>query len=135
MRAFLTYLFWPNPGNLNYGDPQAIAVLLGCGLLIVASFAIRYWRRSLVNPVTRKLSRSWSVAVFWFGAVGIVLLVSRVEPVLFLAMRFMWVLWILALAAFLAVQILQFRARHYTVIKKERAGDPRDAYLPKKRKN
>jgi hypothetical protein len=110
-------------------------ILLGiCVVLILASIVIRYWRRGLTNPITKKLSRSWSSAALWFGIVGIVLVVSRVESIQFLAMRFMWVLWGLAFLVYLFFQWRLFRSRHYEILPKMKVEDPRDKYLPKSKK-
>lgn len=129
----LSYWFWPNPGNLHYGDPNAmIAIGVSVGL-IALSFLISFVRRRLGNPVTVKLSRSWSSAAVWFGVLGLVMVVSRVESILFLGMRALWVAWALALAAYVAFQVSRFRSRHYTVVRTEHALDPRDQYLPRKK--
>lgn len=132
---YLVYLFWPNPGNATYESPKAMALLIACAVLIIASFIISYWRKKLVtNSVTRKLSRSWPSAAFWFGLTGLIFVVSRVEGISYLSMRFLWVLWGLALLGFLYAQWRLFRARHYEVLPREEKNDPRVKYLPKKKK-
>ncbi len=133
--SFWSYWFWPNPGNLHYGDMTALIQLGVSAGLVLLSFLLSFWRRRLKNPVTKKLSRSWATASFWFGIAGVLFVVSRVEGILFLAMRAMWPVWALLLLAYLGVQILTFRRRHYTVVTEQRAADPREKYLPgKKRK-
>ncbi len=82
------------------------------------------------NPMTVKLSRSWASAAFWFGVVGILFAVSRAEQVLFLSMRILPLLWILSLALYVVLQVLQFRSRHYTIVSKKHSYDERDKYLP-----
>ena len=131
---FLIYLFWPNPGNATYESPKALALLVFCAVLVVGSLAIRFWRKSLKNSVTRKLSRSWPAASFWFGLTGLILVVCRVEGISYLSMRFLWVLWGLSLLLFLYFQVKLFRARHYEVVPREERMDPREKYLPKKKK-
>ncbi len=131
MNDFLTYVFYPNPGDATYGSPSMIALFLLCGGLIALSFGIKYWRGTLRNAVTKKLSRSWPSISFWFGLVGLVLAVSRVERIQFVAMRFLWALWLLALLFAVFVQWRLFRARHYEVLpRKEAAVDPRKKYIP-----
>ena len=130
----LSYWFWPNPGNLHYGDTKAL-IAIGVGVaFIVLAVLLSAWRKRVSNPVTRTLSRSWATAAAWFGIIAIVLVVSRVEPILFLAMRALWVVWLLTIVTYVLFQIMQFRRRHYTVIETARTADPRDTYLPRKKK-
>ena len=135
MMSFLTFLFSPNPGHLAYGSAQAVTLLCVSAGLILASFLIRYWRVRLVNAVTKKLSRSWSSTAFWFGCIGLVLIVSRIEKIQFLAMRFFWVLWVVLLILVIVIQGRVFRMRHYAVLPRvSRPDDPSAKYLPGKRK-
>jgi len=132
--ALLRYLFWPNPGNASYSSPKVTLLLLFCVLLIAGTFAIAAWRRKQSNPMTKKLSKSWPAASFWFGIAALLMIISRVEEIQFLAMRFLWVIWIAGVAFYIYVQIRQFRTRHYAVLPRERVLDPRDRYLPGKKK-
>ncbi len=134
MMNTLTYLFHPNPGRLTYASPSVIAILVLCAALIVLSFGISYWRKQLQNAVTKKLSRAWSSTVFWFGIVGLVLAVSRVEKIQFIAMRFLGVLWVLFLLLAVILQWRLFRMRHYAVLPRAGKTDPRDRYLPGKKR-
>lgn len=129
----LSYWFWPHPGGLSYGDPRVLTLLAVCLLMIAASLVISLWRRRQENPVTRRLSRSWPRTLRWFGGAGIVLTVSRVEEIQFLAMRALWVVWGLTLTACVLFQVWRFRRRHYTVVKGRKEEDPRAKYLPKVR--
>ncbi|NOS67004.1 MAG: hypothetical protein HOO67_01400 [Candidatus Peribacteraceae bacterium] len=131
---FLAYLFYPNPGRLTYSSPVIIAALVACAALVVLSFAIKYWRGQVQNAVTKKLSRAWSSISFWFGLTGLVLVVARVEKIQFVAMRFLWVLWALVLILLIALQWRIFRSRHYEVLPRVGKVDPRDQYLPGKKK-
>lgn len=86
--------------------------------------------------MTKKLSTSWASAALWFGISGVVFVASRVEHILFLAMRFMWVLWGAFLGLFLFFQLRRFRQKHYEVLPKMKtAADPREKYLPTKKKH
>lgn len=135
MMDLLTSLFYPNPGRVTYTSPEVLAALALCVGLIVAAFAIRVWRSRMGNAVTKKLSRSWSPIGFWFGCIGLVMTVARVEKIQFLAMRFLWVLWIAGLLFALFVQYRLFRMRHYEVLPRATAPtDPRARYLPGRRK-
>ncbi len=134
MMNVLTTLFHPNPGHLTYASPSVIAVLVACAALIALSFAITYWRARVQNAVTKKLSRSWSSLCFWFGVVGLVLAVSRVEKIQFIAMRFLWVLWGVLLLLVIVFQWRMFRMRHYEVLPRMGKADPRDQYLPGKKR-
>lgn len=134
MKDILTYLFWPNPGNAAYSSPKAFLLLIGCGVLICVSLGIRGWRKRMKNPVTRKLSASWASAALSFGVIGLLLVVSRVEGIQFLAMRFLWVLWVGFAVLFLVFQARQYRTRHYDVLPRISVNDPREKYLPGKRK-
>jgi hypothetical protein len=128
----LTYWFYPNPGSASYSNPKVTLLLISCAALLAASFAVSFWRRKVTNPMTRKLARSWPSALRWFGFIGLLLVVSRVEQIQYLSMRFLWLLWSIAALLFLFVQARLFHLRHYTVVKKEREEDPRDKYLPGK---
>lgn len=134
MTSFLTYLFYPNPGHLTYTSVQIVIAFCVSGALIVLSFLIRFWRSRLTNAVTKKLSRSWSSASLWFGIVGLVLVVSRVEKIQFIAMRFLWVIWAILLLLAVVLQYRIFRMRHYEVMPRAGKVDPRDHYLPGKKK-
>lgn len=135
MNDLLWYIFNPNPGHALYSTGWVIAVLVGCGGLVVASFLLRMWRSKLSNAVTKKLSKSWATAALWFGIAGLFLVVCRVEGIQFFATRFLWGVWIVVLAFYLFIQVRLFTARHYEVLPRAAASDPRDKYLPgKKRK-
>ncbi len=131
--AIFTYLFWPNLGTSTYNNPRVILLLILCLLLIAARFAIAMWRKKLQNPVTKRLSNSWASSSFWFGFVGLFLVVSRVEGISYISMRIWWIVWALALLLYLAFQVRRFRAKHYEKMPVEVVLDPRDKYLPKKK--
>jgi hypothetical protein len=134
MNAFLMYLFWPNPGSSGYANPKALALLVVCVVLIAGALAVSTWRSRQSNPRMKRLSRSWSVASFWFGFVGLLLVVARVEEIQFLAMRFLWVLWAIAAVLYILLQVKLFRARFYEELPIQRSDDPRQAYLPKRKR-
>ena len=135
MMSILSYLFLPNPARADYGDPWVIGAFAALAALVAVSFLIRYWRAKIATgAVTKKLSRSWSSAAFWFGVVGLVLLVSRVEKIQFVAMRFLWVFWGLAAVLYVFLQWRIFASRHYEVLPTVRREDPRAKYLPKAKK-
>ncbi len=108
-------------------------MLVVCLGLMVGSFFLGLWRTKQ-QPITKKLSRTWASAAFWIGLVGAFLIVSRVEGIQFFSMRFLWVLWALAIAVYVILQIRIFRSRHYEVLPTERVEDPRGKYLPGKKK-
>lgn len=134
MNEILTYIFWPNPGNADYTSPKALALVLLCVALVVASFVLPRWRNRLQNPQMKKVSRSWAMASGWFGWTGLVLVIARVEEIQYLAMRFLWVLWAAALVAYLFVQYKLYRNRYYEVIPNQPVQDARNQYLPKRKK-
>lgn len=131
MSAFFTYWFWPNPGAWSYSTPIVVVALVATGIGIVASMILSSWRRRLQNQRTKVLSRSWTSLVLWFSLTALVLVLSRVEGIQFFAMRVLWVVWFLSVILVLFFQILQFRRRHYTVMKHPRVVDERDRYLPR----
>lgn len=133
MSDFLVYLFWPNPGNAHYSSPKALTLLIVCGLLVVASFVVSRWRKRQ-NDQLRRLSRSWPSAMMWFGLTGLVLIVSRVEQIQYVAMRFIWVLWIAAAVLYVFFQVKAFRMRYYEVLPAQSVTDPRSKYLPKRKR-
>lgn len=134
MMQFLTYLFWPNPGIVPYDSSKVLIALALSALLMVASVVIGAVRRKSHNAVFKKLSSSWAPASFWFGFCGAILTVSRAEGIQFLSMRFLWVLWAVFLLLYIFFMWRHFRARHYTVMPRQVVNDPRDAYLPKRKK-
>ncbi|MBP9773936.1 MAG: hypothetical protein KBD00_04915 [Candidatus Peribacteraceae bacterium] len=135
LTPFLSYWFWPRlGGGLQYSDPKVIALLTVCGLFVVVSIALRFWRKKLSNPITKKLSSSWPTAAMTFGIIGLILIISRVEDIQFIEMRFMWVLWALALAIYVVFQWFSFMRRHYTVVQKQKVIDVRDRYMPTKKR-
>jgi phosphatidylglycerophosphate synthase len=132
--SFLKYAFHPNPGFSSYSAPSMMTLLIICTLLLVGSFAVRYWRSGLRNPITKKLSRSWSGFMLTMSLVGYVLVVSRVEGIQILAMRAWWGLWLLVVIVYVVLQYRLFHAKHYEVLPKVRVEDPKEKYLPKRRK-
>ena len=133
MKALVIYLLWPNPAGWTYQTPQVVALLIGSFLLIAASFALRFWRRSLTNEKTKILSRSWPSLTFWYGFVALFLTVSRTEGIQFISMRLLWIIWAAFLLLSLAFQVVQFRKLHYTVIGRANVLDEREKYLPRKK--
>jgi hypothetical protein len=134
LSSLLSYVFYPNPGNAGYSSPSQLALLTLSLALVAASVGMYVWRKRSANPVTKKLTKTWTPAALCFGLIGAVLVISRVEGIQFLAMRFMWVLWFGAVVAFAFLQYKLFRARHYHVLPSVRVSDPRDRYLPGKKK-
>jgi len=134
MSDFLIYLVWPNPGNATYGSPKMQAALVMCIGLVVLSVVLKFWRRSTRNPVSKRLSRSWPSAALWFGISGLIFIISRVEGIGFMAMRLWWVFWGLAIALYLFFQMRIYRARHYQPLPREFTEDPREKYLPHKKR-
>lgn len=130
----LSYLFYPNPANATYGSPKSIMLLVLCTLLIAGAAGLSIWRRKTANPVTRKLSRSWPTASFWFGFSGLILVISRVEQIQFISMRAWWIVWLALAAFYIFIQVRLFRTRHYEVLPNIVSSDPRARYLPRKRK-
>lgn len=133
MKLFLSYWFWPNPAAWTYADTRVQGLLVMCLVFVVLSFALSFWRRSLSNHITKNLSKSWPSAILWFGIVGAVFVISRVEMIQFLSMRVMWALWFLLLLLYVGFQIVQFRRRHYTVMQRTQIVDERDKYLPRRK--
>jgi len=131
---FFSYLFDPFPSAPAYSDMQAWPFLLVSLGLLIASFFLSRWSRNNPNPVTKKLTKSWPKAAFIFGFVALILVVSRVEAIQYIAMRFWWVVWAVLGVLYVTLQYRVFQARHYQVLKSEHVDDPREKYLPKRRK-
>lgn len=134
MKDFFIYLFWPNPGNAYYDNPKVIALAVFCALLMAGSYVVQYWRRKQRNPITKKLSKSWSRMMFWMGLFGVFLIVCRAEEISYFAMRFLWVIWVVIAVLYAIIQFRLFRAKHYEVIPTESEEDPRSKYLPQKKR-
>lgn len=134
MMNFIKYLFHPNPGRVTYASPSVISAMIVCAALIVLCFVVKYWRAYLSNAVTKKISRSWASTCFWFGVSGLVLTVSRVEKIQFIAMRFLWVLWGISLLLVILLQWRIWRIKYYAVLPRVEKADPRNQYLPAKKR-
>lgn len=134
MKDFLVFLFWPNPGNASYTSPKALVLFVFCALLIAVAVGISFWRKRMTNPQMKKISRSWGTASFWFGLVGLFLVVARVEQIQYLAMRFLWLIWILLAVLYVFIQVKRYRARYYEVLPSQTTVDPRVKYLPKQKR-
>lgn len=134
MNAWLTYIFWPNPGNAGYDNPKVIALIVLCALLIAVSFLITRWRSHLSNHSLKKVSRSWSTASVWFGLTGLLFTVARVEQIQFLSMRLLWLLWAIFAVFFIVLQIRAVRMRTYEVLPSIQSSDARSKYLPKRKR-
>lgn len=134
MNEFLTYIFYPNPANADYTNPKAIVLLLVCVLFVVASFVVPRMRNRSADTQFKKISRTWATACGWFGWSGLVLVIARVEEIQFISMRFMWVIWGIALAAYLALQVRNYRVKYYQIIPSKPTEDVRAKYLPTKKK-
>lgn len=134
MRQILEYFFWPHPPHTDFSNPKVVLVLLTCLGFVVLSFVLRFLRRRSHDAMFKKLSRTWPSAMLWFGIVGAVLLVSRVTEIQYVAMRIWWFVWAAALLFFIFVQYKQYRTRHYEILPRGPKVDPRDPYLPGRRK-
>lgn len=135
MNELITYIFWPNPPAPPYENSKVVLLLLLCGALVIGSFAVKHWRKRLKNSVTKKLTRSYAPAMFWFGLTGLFLTVCRVEGISYLSMRLWWGVWLIAAVAFVWIQFKMFRARHYEIVPQEKKqADPKEKYLPQKKK-
>jgi uncharacterized membrane protein YfcA len=130
----VSYMFWPNPEAATYDNPKVIALFAVCVAFIILSVMLRMWRQRVQNPVTRRLSRSWAAAATWFGVMGLVLAVARVEQISYVSMRFWWAVWLLALIVTLVVQTKRWRSLHYQVLPQKKINDPREKYLPKRKR-
>lgn len=130
----LSYLFWPNPGNAYYSSPSMLIMLaVGVGLIVLA-VVLRFWRQGLQDAMRKKLSRSWPATAAWFGLVLLFLVVARVEQIQFFAMRVLVLLWAVALLLAIVFHARRFRSKYYEIIPTKVVDDPREQYLPKKRK-
>lgn len=130
----LSYWFYPNPANAEYAHPKALVLLLLCIALVIAAIVLPRLRHRWQNPQLKKVSRSWATACAWFGGIGLVLVICRVEEIQYLSMRFLWVLWGVMLAAYLAFQVRNYRSRYYEIIPNNAVQDARQQYLPKRKK-
>lgn len=130
----LSSLFDPFPSASDYSDAGLLPFMMVAAALLIASFFLSRWSRANANPVTKKLSKSWPRAAFIFGFIALILVVSRAESIQYIAMPFLWVVWAVLGLLYVTLQYRVFRARHYQVLKIEHVEDPREKYLPKRRK-
>lgn len=135
MSDLLTYIVWPNPPAPSYDNPKVIFILLVCGALVIGSFAMKHWRMRLQNSVTKKLTRSYGPAMFWFGLTGFFMVICRTEGISYLSMRLWWGVWLAVALLFIWIQVKMFRARHYEIIPQEKTPENvKNQYLPKKKR-
>lgn len=125
-------LFDAHPQALAYADPSVAAQLVAAVAMIAAAQVLRRVRFSAGR---RGVTRTWPPSLLVFGVAGAVLAVARAEAIAWLAMPLWSALWA-GLAALLAVlQAAVWRRRTYTVVPVAKQTDPRDAYLPGKRRS
>lgn len=64
------------------------------------------------------------------------MVISRAEGISFLSMRVLWLIWLIVLLLVIVLQIKLFRMRHYEKLPaQKREEDPREKYLPRKKKH
>jgi len=132
--SFFSSLFDPFPPALEYSDPLLLPFLLIALGLLAASYFLSRLSRNHPNPVTKKLTKIWPKAAFFYGFVALILVVSRAEAIQYIAMQFWWIVWAILGILFATVQYRLFRSRHYQVLKSEHVEDPREKYLPKRKR-
>lgn len=129
----LSYLFWPNPGVAAYSDPMPLAAFAVCGVLLLLSLVLRILRKRAHSWSIRRFAQSFDRVTLWFGIVGLLLVVARVEGMQYLAMRFWWVVWGGSLLSCSVVQLRRLRFLGYEVISSAAPPDPREKYLPRRK--
>lgn len=132
--SFFSYLFNIFPPALDYGSVQLMPFLVLSLGLILASILLSRWRKKTSNVVTKKLSKTWPTAAFAFGFVGFILVLSRAENIQYISMRFWWVVWFVLGLLFVYLQYRVYKARHYEILPSQSSVDPREKYLPKRKK-
>ncbi len=126
-------LFALTSGAHDYSS-TGVASLLAVGvLLLVLSSVVRRKRRSFQGTV-KALSKTWPSALLLFGAVGVALGVCRAEGVPFFSMPLLAVLWAILLVVVASLHVFLYRKRSYTIIPSQKTIDPREQFLPKRRK-
>lgn len=126
-------IFTLQPGSVSYGHPMAAAILCA-SLLAFAVGAVVRRRQHSATGYARQGLKAWGTLLFVFGVIGVMLGVSRAENIVFLAMPFLQILWALLLAVSSVIHLSLLRKRSYTILPSARVVDPRDEYLPKKRR-
>ena len=133
---WLGYIFWPHPPHAAFFSVKVQIAFWICVAFVAVSVALRLWRNGIKNSVTKKLSKSWASTLQWYGLIGIVLVVARVVEAQYIAMRLWWIVWLVSLCVYVFVQVRMWRSRHYEIIPSKTVSDPRDPYLPsRKRRN
>jgi len=133
--GFVSYLFWPNPGGVSYGDLHPLTALVVCGLLLLSPLVLRVLRARSRSGSFRRLTQSWSRAALWFGVVGLLLVVARAEEIQYLAMRFWWVVWGGSFGLYGVLQCRRARLLWYEVIPSAASQDLREKYLPHRKRS
>lgn len=121
-------------GPVSYASLSVLLLLIPGLVLLIASFIVRPLRRNF-QASAKALSKYWPTMLTTFGLLGIVLGVCRAEGIAFLSMPFLGALWGVLAIVILVLQTVAFRRRSYTIIPAAKIEDPRDAYLPKKKKH
>lgn len=132
--SFLSYLFWPNPPLLSYGDLRVILLLGACVLITVVPLLLTVFLGRGGGSFLRKATQSWGKAGWSFGLTGLLFTLSRVEGIQYLSMRFLWVLWSAALGIFVFFQVRAWRLWHYEVLPQLPLENPLSKYLPKRKR-
>lgn len=131
----LSYLFWPNPGGGAYTDPHPLIALTACGLLLLGSLVLRVLRARSLSGSFRRLSQGWARAALWFGVVGLLLTVARAEEIQYVAMRFWWIVFGASAVLYMFMQWRRVQCIWYEVIPSHPVGDPREKYLPHRKRS
>lgn len=131
----LSYLFWPNPGGVMYSDPHPLIALLVCGLFLLSSLMVRRMHARSHSGPFRRLTQGWARAFWWFGVLGLLLVVARAEEIQYVAMRFWWIVLGVSVVAYGAWQCRRARTLWYEVIPSAALPDSREKYLPHRKRS
>lgn len=133
--GILSYLFWPNPEGMGYTDPHPLIAFTVCGLLLLSSLMFRVMRARSRSGSFRRLTSSWARAALWFGVVGLLLVVARVEGIQYVSMRFWWIVFGGSAAGYVFVQWRRAQCLLYEVIPSVQSQDLREKYLPRRKRS
>lgn len=120
-----------SPAPLGYSSVMSWGLCVAGAVLLLLSSVVR---RMKFPSSVRGATRTWPALLLAYGVTGILLGVSAAEGVTFFAMPALAALWALLLIVTTVLHALFWKKRSYVIVPQERRPDPRDAYLPGKRR-
>lgn len=126
-----SYLFDPQPGEFHF----MLLFLIFFLLLTIGSFYVDAWvrkhpQRRSIKHLMPKMGQTLRV----FGILGFVFLWVRYENLMLFSMRFLFLLYLIIIVAYIGNTIYKYRTKLPDVIEAHAHHKKHKKYLPKKKK-